>query len=147
MPLWHALCVGSGYQTQALSLVWQELHQLRSLPSICLAFDIHSGEQARVLLLLRQALYSLICPPGLHLPPFFLKIYFYYMCMSILSACMLMHHKYACSLGRPEEVIESPGTGVKYGFESLHEYLKLNLGSLEKQPVPSTTKQSLQPFT
>lgn len=60
---------------------------------------------------------------------------------------MLMHHKYACSLGRPEEVIESPETEVKYGFESLHGYLKLNLGSLEKQPVPSTTKQSLQPFT
>lgn len=95
MPLWHALCVGSGYQTQALSLVWQELHQLRSLPSICLAFDIHSGEQARVLLLLRQALYSLICPPGLHLPPFFWRF------ISIICVWAFCLHACLCTTNMP----------------------------------------------
>lgn len=40
-----------------------------------------------------------------------------FMCASILSACMYVHHKCAWCSWSPEEGIGSPGTGIGNGCE------------------------------
>lgn len=47
--------------------------------------------------------------------------------MSVLSACMFMHHvDVSCLLQRPEEGVGFPGTELADSYESPHGYWKLN---------------------
>lgn len=55
--------------------------------------------------------------------------------MSILPACMHVHHVHAWYLQRSEEGIGSPRTRVTDGCEPLSEFKKLNPGSLQDQQV------------
>lgn len=74
-----------------------------------------------------------------YLPPsipsflsFFLKkIHFYFMCTSVLSACMYVYHVHAQCPWIPEGGIRSSGTGVPHGCEPLRGYWELSLGPLK----------------
>jgi hypothetical protein len=56
---------------------------------------------------------------------------FYFMCVSILLACMYMYHMFAWYPCRPEEGVGCPGTEVTDGCELPCGYLELNSVPLE----------------
>lgn len=65
---------------------------------------------------------------------FFLRyIYFTLTCISVLLACMSVHHIHAWCLLRSKEGIGSPGSEITDGCELLCGYWDLNLDSLQEQ--------------
>jgi hypothetical protein len=65
------------------------------------------------------------------------------MFMSILPACIHVHHIYVWYLGKTEESIRSPGTRVIDSCKMLHGFPELNLG--QERQVFLTAKPSFQP--
>lgn len=65
-------------------------------------------------------------------------IYFIFLCVGILPACVFVHHMCAWNLQRPEEGTRSPGAGIKESGELAYGYWELNLDPLEEQPVVLT---------
>jgi E3 ubiquitin-protein ligase NEDD4 len=65
--------------------------------------------------------------------------------MSVLPACMSVHHMHTWCLWRPEEGVGSPGIGVTDSCELPCGCWELNSGPLKKQPVLLTTEPSLNP--
>lgn len=70
----------------------------------------------------------------------------FFICMSILLACMSVCHMPAQNPGRSEQNFGSPGTGVTNGCELLCGYIKLTSVPLQEQEVLLTTEQYLRPF-
>ena len=67
------------------------------------------------------------------------------MCISVLHACMSVHHVHAWCPRRPKGVIRSLGTGVDDYCELSCRYLKPSPGPLVMKPVLLTPNPSLQP--
>lgn len=76
---------------------------------------------------------------------FRLDIHFYKY-MSVLQACVLVHHMPLWCQSRPEEGLWSPGIGVADSCELQSGYCKSNTGLLEKQPLFLTSDASFQPL-
>lgn len=65
-----------------------------------------------------------------------LKKFINFMCVSVLHSWMCLYNAYAWGVQRPEESVESPGTGASDGFELLCGRWDLNLAPLLEQRVP-----------
>lgn len=78
------------------------------------------------------------------LPHVFKKVYFYCMCMTVLSACVYVDHIHALCQWRPEKGGRSPETGVTNACEPYRGWDR-NLGPLQDPPVFLTIQPSLQP--
>lgn len=70
----------------------------------------------------------------------------FYKDMSILQACVSVHHMPLWCLSRPEGGLQSPGVGVTDSCELQSGYCKSNTGLLEKQSLFLTSDPSFQPL-
>lgn len=66
------------------------------------------------------------------------------MCMSVLSACISVHHRRARYSQMPKDCIGHPGTEVTDGSELPCDSCQTNLGYLEEQPVLLISDPALQ---
>lgn len=65
--------------------------------------------------------------------------------MSVLPACISVHHMYVWCQWGLQEGIRDPGTIIIGAYEPPHGCLELDSGPLEKHPVLLTTESFLQP--
>jgi hypothetical protein len=72
-------------------------------------------------------------------------MHFYFLCMSVLSQCIYVHHMHAWCPQKSEEGVRVPGTRVMSICEPPCGCQELNLGPLQEHPVLLTAGQSLQP--
>lgn len=63
--------------------------------------------------------------------------------MSVLLACVQEYHVLACYPQSSEEILRSPGTGVKDGCKPPCGCWELNLDHLKKEPMVLTAKPAL----
>lgn len=66
--------------------------------------------------------------------------------MSVLPTCIYVYYVHTWYPQISEEIVSSPGTGVKDGYESPREYWNLNLNSSTVPTRALTTEPALQPI-